>query len=877
LEYVTGDDREEAKQRQALTIPAIFSSSMSIAKMAAAHVPEIVTQAGHDDEAVPVKGHEFENVLHDPNPWMSSTFLFWFTYLCLPVRGNAFWFLADDLQGGPIQQLWPIPPWKVTPVPGTSTDDFISHYNYRTEREAKPIQIPARNVLWMRVPNIFDLFDGMSLITPLAMNVDTADHQRSYRSNFFGEQHARPAVSIGIRKEMSQPQFEIIKEEILREMHVLNRATLIHRAGDVDVNMMGMSADDLGILQFDAADAATFKEVLGWSEALGAKDTTYASMYAAEDLVVSHTVWPYMQLIAGDISAQIIKPRYGDPYRCRYKDIREGRADVDRADYMTYGQDRTINENREVKGQDPITTGPAAEICQNVPIRLLSNLQAMGVGKPEPPPEAPQREKPTQSAIAPSGNGRMEVRGFAGDLDRWERKALRFLQEGRGGGAPFESELIPADMSIAIGNLLSICSTPAQIKSVFAEARTGAVSPYIANDGWLIVTDIESKTTATLDGWPIGTPVEWVQDGGSVYAFLDDNDVPEMPVPGGKAKGAKLTEGLKAPTEEVLNLPNRDRRFSIDGDADSLGDVKDQLEIEFEQELLRFWRRQLERIDIALGAKAPSKFQDPIQSLSEKTTKAIDWTDLPKWIQNALNARFWSEEDKELIAVLLGYLERGANAAVNDHFLRLQDAAIGVGVDWSLVNTEVAEWASAHAGELCRATYFNSDKNRYEFTSDKSTINANTRRAIGVRVSTWFETPGATLGNLMEEIGQLRAFGPQAPEVPGKQTRAQLVATTEITRSVAHGNKIAADQLTEQLSPLGVVATDRWNTNRDDKVCVICRPLQGKKVPHGNPFGKHPSTGQDIYIPVDDTHPGCYCWISTRYTVLEEHGRNAKQ
>ena len=221
----------------------------------------------------------------------------------------------------------------------------------------------------------------------------------------------------------------------------------------------------------------------------------------------------------------------------------------------------------------------------------------------------------------------------------------------------------------------------------------------------------------------------------------------------------------------VIKSATRDRRTSIAGVADPLGAEKDVLELELERALLAFWQGEIGRVNAALTKRAPASVK-----------AATDWDELPKWIQGALDERVWANEDKQIMAVLAEYLNKSGQAGADYQTDRV--AALGIGFDPTLVNVEVAEWAREYAGELCRATTLNKQTGRYEFTPDRATINTNTRRAVGARVATWFETPGATLGDLMSEIGQLRAFGPQAPAVPGKQTRAQLVATTETARFV---------------------------------------------------------------------------------------------
>ena len=347
-----------------------------------------------------------------------------------------------------------MPPWKVRPVPGANTNEFISHFEYKLSRRAEPEKIPAKNVCWFRTPNIMDLFDGMSTITPLGLTVDTASNQRRYMANFYGPRNAMPTVAFGLKKPMSPASFEAFKTDILEQLHVLNRATLVYQGEELDIKTFGMSMDDLGILEFNEAADREIKEVFGWSEALGAKNTTYASSYAALDLATDYTVWPYCKLMAGFMTTQIVKPRYGDNLVVQYKDFRTSRRSEDRADHQVYGQDKTVNERRRDKGLDPIEDGPMAEAAEEVPVVMLPYyFQAReGVKEGE---EIPEEIPPEVKA----------------QLEQWERKALRWVREGKAAAVPFETEIIPAVIRAEVSAGLMLADDTIEVRRVFTGVK----------------------------------------------------------------------------------------------------------------------------------------------------------------------------------------------------------------------------------------------------------------------------------------------------------------------------------------------------------------------------------------------------------------------
>jgi hypothetical protein len=50
----------------------------------------------------------------------------------------------------------------------------------------------------------------------------------------------------------------------------------------------------------------------------------------------------------------------------------------------------------------------------------------------------------------------------------------------------------------------------------------------------------------------------------------------------------------------------------------------------------------------------------------------------------------------------------------------------------------------------------------------------------------------------------------------------------------------------------------RWQTNNDELVCRVCRPLNQQVKPIGETFGEF--NGRQIDAPL--AHPNCRCWIT---------------
>ncbi len=163
---------------------------------------------------------------------------------------------------------------------------------------------------------------------------------------------------------------------------------------------------------------------------------------------------------------------------------------------------------------------------------------------------------------------------------------------------------------------------------------------------------------------------------------------------------------------------------------------------------------------------------------------------------------------------------------VKDGIQLFADTA-SIAMDYTLTNIEAAKWARKYTYDLVKG------------------IDDTTRKALQDAISGFIDTPGTTIGDVMDAL-------------PFDETRSQLVATTEVTRSYAMAQNLAGYQMKQDFPDVKVVKI--WYTNNDDKVCPICGPLEGAEVELGDTF----DGGYNI---PGDTHPGCRCWIDTRTRI----------
>ena len=245
-------------------------------------------------------------------------------------------------------------------------------------------------------------------------------------------------------------------------------------------------------------------------------------------------------------------------------------------------------------------------------------------------------------------------------------------------------------------------------------------------------------------------------------------------------------------------------RESLSGEEDPAGAEKDALEAEMMSALVGYWQDQKIRIQRALEPRIPEDRKGGIQ----------------------LPLPFWAGEERSLLSILLPFLQRGAEAGV-----AIQQGIVesmGIGIDWTLPFTEAADWARKYGGKLVRG------------------VTRTTRDKVGVDVANWLEIPGSTLEDLTRTLMDPSNY-------TFSRQRAKLIAITETTAAYARGEMTAA----RELEKAGYFEYEKvWQTNNDDIVCDICRPLHNFTIQGVR--GLFPNGTQG-----PPAHPGCRCWVNT--------------
>lgn len=171
----------------------------------------------------------------------------------------------------------------------------------------------------------------------------------------------------------------------------------------------------------------------------------------------------------------------------------------------------------------------------------------------------------------------------------------------------------------------------------------------------------------------------------------------------------------------------------------------------------------------------------------------------------------WTAMNQTLLDAYYGGVE-GGTVALPDHIKPL--------VDWDRVSQSAIDFTR-----------------QYRFSLIKD-ITDTTRQQTQDAITAWIQS-GAPLPALDASLTPI--YG---------DTRASLIAATEVTRAFAQGNLDAWEST-------GVVEGGTWMTARDERVCPICKSHDGETVGIGDIDSAPPS----------GSHPGCRCWLKPRVSL----------
>jgi len=149
---------------------------------------------------------------------------------------------------------------------------------------------------------------------------------------------------------------------------------------------------------------------------------------------------------------------------------------------------------------------------------------------------------------------------------------------------------------------------------------------------------------------------------------------------------------------------------------------------------------------------------------------------------------------------------------------------MALNINWAMANVAVLKWAARESEAIF------------------AEILGTNAKEIAAELTLWIES-GAPLAVLKKTLSDGRWFG---------RERGNMIAVTEVTRAFNKGNMAAYRES-------GVVEGKEFQTARDEKVCQICEPLDGKITELEGTF-ETPKGLENVDEP--PVHVNCRCGIA---------------
>lgn len=717
-----------------------------------------------------VVNHAFEQLWAKPNLYMGQSYLMSFWMHSILLKGKAFLFFAPDSANN-IAEVWPIPPHQVTVVPDTKT--FIGGYNYKPHPNADPIFIPPEYICYSRLVNPQNLRDGIAPLDAAMNAVQTDVAQSNWARNFFERKKAIPDALVTMPREVNPLDFNTIKTEILEGLFGNGVGVGFARAGDLDIKAFGFDMQKVQMIESRIASRNEIDRVFGIPEGYWSADASRANSDHAGDAVLGNVVYPYLVMLAQDLSSQIMPIFYDDNLRVEFGDIRPRNVDLQLREFDRLSTILTVDELRDRNGSKPLGDKRGAMLPKEI-------TPAQGFPMLPTADASAANDKPAEAAPIATGDSVQSTALNGAQI----ASLLEVVQ------AVQASQLAPIAAGIVIRQSFPTIDQ-AEIDRMIAAAA--AFKP--------------AQTSATVEPAPSVAPptaksapvMVKIADGASVTVAGHDDPASSASVSLEQANafsaGYTLTSEARADLDRYQTKALKALKA---GKLSTCGFTSAVIPPEIVAEIAAniVTAKDAQHIKRIFAGAVFLKRDDPPKLTPQEQALYDDL--LPVFAEHGGDAASailsGSEFDYDSLS---DDLKEAIQPVLRKHVLqRMGELVTEYGYDsGDKLITAAGQWASTYTFGLVKG------------------VTDTTRELLQNAVSDYQNSSGMTRGDLEARLQS--AFG---------ASRVESIAITETTRS----SGAATDLYEAQLNDAGFDTVQVWNTANDDLVCDICGPINGK-------------------------------------------------
>ena len=265
-------------------------------------VPQRVTR-----EAVEIEDHPFLDLLDYVNPILDRFGLFWLTSAYLQLDGNAYWHIALDNFGLPIE-MWPLPSQNVWPILGT--EEVIDSYQLRYAGQIW--EFPSSEILHFRKPSPLDMVSGFGNLMGILFAAETNLRMQEWENALFTN-YAMPDYIISPKGDMTEPQQKQLRTDWQNTYGGWrNRGRFAVAPKELNVERLTLTAKEM---QFKEGRLAVLEEIAaGFGVPMNVirnDSITFNNMRHGTALWKRDTIQPLQTVISSGLNTYLM-PFYGD-------------------------------------------------------------------------------------------------------------------------------------------------------------------------------------------------------------------------------------------------------------------------------------------------------------------------------------------------------------------------------------------------------------------------------------------------------------------------------------------------------------------------------------------------------------------------------------
>ena len=210
------------------------------------------------EELRDIPNHDFELLLSRPNPLDSRFELLESTFAFRRLTGNSYWWLNRESSDAPPDEIWPIEPWKIAPVPDGKS--YLQGYAFYPEgmlgstwQQAPVWPLRTWEVVHFRGFNPLSRFVGLSRSEAIATVAQGDLSSQLYNTNFFGKENAKIPGALAFKEMVNGTDWKTIKQDIRDQFAGTKRSgpMLLRGVGEGGVSwvQMGLTQEEMQFLE----------------------------------------------------------------------------------------------------------------------------------------------------------------------------------------------------------------------------------------------------------------------------------------------------------------------------------------------------------------------------------------------------------------------------------------------------------------------------------------------------------------------------------------------------------------------------------------------------------------------------------------------------